>query len=92
MIESFRSIFVSRSLNLTPEIEVLALNRQSTKIQIILQAIKQLTTKVRNDFKDEVWSRSLLFLMMVSDQLLSGVKMIGKIFLNSINSLKEALP
>lgn len=80
MIESFRSIFLPRPLNLNAEMDNLALNRQNTEILIILTALKQLTTKVGEDFKDELWSRALLFLIMVSDQLLSNTKSIGLFF------------
>lgn len=85
MIESFRSIFLLRPLISNVEMDNLALSRQNTEILIILTGLKQLTTKVREDFKDELWSRALLFLIMVSDQLLSNTKSIGLFIFASAN-------
>lgn len=68
----------SEGVETTPEV---GLSRQATELRIILEAIRQLTGKVRDEFKDEVWSRVLLFLMMIADQLLSQTRNIGNTIL-----------
>lgn len=76
MIEAFRKIFISKLLPSSVENET-ALCRQGNEIKNILTAIRHLTSTVLDEFKDEVWSRSLLFLMSVIDQLLSETRSKG---------------
>lgn len=73
MIEAFRKIFIPKSLSVLTKNEI-ALSRQGNEIKNILTAVRHITSAVLDDYKDEVWSRSLLFLMSVIDQLLSETK------------------
>ncbi|KAK0395362.1 hypothetical protein QR680_001246 [Steinernema hermaphroditum] len=69
MIESLRSLFLPKG-----KIEACAeLNELHKKeMELTLRALQNLTLTTVDEYKDEVWSRSLLFLMASTDQMLSN--------------------
>uniref|UniRef100_A0A915P7I8 Ral GTPase-activating protein subunit alpha/beta N-terminal domain-containing protein n=1 Tax=Meloidogyne floridensis TaxID=298350 RepID=A0A915P7I8_9BILA len=69
-LEAFRHIFQEKSTSSTSD-NHLILSRQGTQIQTILTAIQHLTNHSKDEFKDEVWARCLLFLLNVNDQLIT---------------------
>nr|CAD2172238.1 unnamed protein product [Meloidogyne enterolobii] len=69
-LEAFRHIFQEKSTFSTSD-NHLILSRQGTQIQTILTAIRHLTNSSKDEFKDEVWARCLLFLLNVNDQLIT---------------------
>lgn len=80
MIDAFRHIFIPKTLPSVSDFES-ALCRQGNEIRVILTAVRHLTSSVIDEYKDEIWSRSLLFLMAVTNQLLSETKSKGVYFL-----------
>uniref|UniRef100_A0A1I8B2P5 RALGAPB_N domain-containing protein n=1 Tax=Meloidogyne hapla TaxID=6305 RepID=A0A1I8B2P5_MELHA len=69
-LEAFRHIFQDKT-TLSISDNHLVLSRQGTQIQTILTAIRHLTNHSKDEFKDEVWARCLLFLLNVNDQLIT---------------------
>uniref|UniRef100_A0A914CZF2 Ral GTPase-activating protein subunit alpha/beta N-terminal domain-containing protein n=1 Tax=Acrobeloides nanus TaxID=290746 RepID=A0A914CZF2_9BILA len=70
MIEALRLIFLPRHIPYTVDADVI-IDRQANEIRTVLSSIKLWTSKVHDDYRDEVWSRSLLFLIAVNEQLLT---------------------
>lgn len=69
-LEAFRHIFQEKE-SLSTSDNHLVLSRQGTQIQTILTAIRHLTNNSKDEFKDEVWARCLLFLLNINDQLIT---------------------
>uniref|UniRef100_A0A1I7Z3Y0 RALGAPB_N domain-containing protein n=1 Tax=Steinernema glaseri TaxID=37863 RepID=A0A1I7Z3Y0_9BILA len=69
MIESLRSLFLPKGKNeLCAELN----DVHKKEMELTLRALQNLTLTTVDEYKDEVWSRSLLFLMASTDQMLSN--------------------
>lgn len=70
MLEALRLIFLQRHIPYTVEAETI-IERQANEIRTVLNTVRDLTLKVLEEFKNEIWSKTLMFLMTVNEQLLS---------------------
>ncbi|KAL3123072.1 hypothetical protein niasHT_001272 [Heterodera trifolii] len=71
ILEALRHVFLDRPSAAHPSEFALCLSRQGAQIRIILNTVQHINATVVDEFRDECWSRSLLFLINTTDQLLS---------------------
>ncbi|PAV74419.1 hypothetical protein WR25_02421 isoform A [Diploscapter pachys] len=80
IIDSMRSVFLRRGDEIwhkhghgsaNEAAKGLAIERQATQIELVLDAVRQLAITAARKYQDEVWTRVLSFLLNSSDLLLS---------------------
>uniref|UniRef100_A0A183BS80 RALGAPB_N domain-containing protein n=1 Tax=Globodera pallida TaxID=36090 RepID=A0A183BS80_GLOPA len=71
ILEALRFVFLDKPAPVHPSDLGLCLSRQGAQIRTVLNTVQHVAETVVDEFRDECWSRSLLFLINVTDQLLS---------------------
>uniref|UniRef100_A0A914IE06 Ral GTPase-activating protein subunit alpha/beta N-terminal domain-containing protein n=1 Tax=Globodera rostochiensis TaxID=31243 RepID=A0A914IE06_GLORO len=71
ILEALRFVFLDKPAPIHPSDVGLCLSRQGAQIRTVLNTVQHVAETVVDEFRDECWSRSLLFLINATDQLLS---------------------
>ena len=76
MLEAMRLLFVPREASDSENVGA----KQAAEMKTILTTLRNLSTKIIDDYKDECWSKLILFLLAVNTQMLDDPNVIGKLF------------
>ncbi|KAE9552452.1 hypothetical protein FO519_004337 [Halicephalobus sp. NKZ332] len=76
MLEAMRLLFVPREASESDNVGI----KQAAEIKTILTTLRDLSPKITEEFRDECWSKLILFLLAVNSQMLDDPNVIGKLF------------
>uniref|UniRef100_A0A7E4UYX2 RALGAPB_N domain-containing protein n=1 Tax=Panagrellus redivivus TaxID=6233 RepID=A0A7E4UYX2_PANRE len=71
MLDAMRPVFSPREADLSTPASADSGIRQATEMRIILEGLRHLSTRIIDEYKDEVWSQLILFLLNVNAQMLN---------------------